>query len=51
MNNGSGVNTILIVIVIIILVGGAVWWYKNNSSAPAPAQQGIQVNLGGSAQE
>lgn len=43
----SGVNTILLVVILVLLVGGGVWWYSNMGPG-APAEPGIEINLGGS---
>jgi len=50
-NNGSNVNTILLVVIIVVIIGGGIWWYEkygpgSASMQPAPAQQGLQVNVG-----
>lgn len=49
MNNSNPVNTILLVVVVVLLVGGGIWWYEKYGPG-APAQSGVQLNLGGSSQ-
>lgn len=49
MNNNSSFGNVILVIILVLIVGFGVWYFTARQ-APAPAEGGIHVDIGGGQQ-